>query len=196
MYRIRYEGGVNSAEQQAIEQWVPKMLDTVVKAALSVGDGVITRWFGDDARPSGAAYGDFDGKRKKMSDYVLNRCQVITFVKKVYGKKVDGAEVEQGDFAQVIRSCFGADPSGFTPSGVRIYVLGSGLINQDAHERFNTITHELSHRVIGTTDAPGGKMVYGKRKALSLATKSSAEAVICAENWGYFYQEVLERMPA
>jgi hypothetical protein len=196
VYRIRYEGGITAGEQQAIEEWVPKMLDTVVRAALSVGDGVITRWFGATAGPGGGTYADFDGKRKKMSDYVLNRCQVISFVKKTYGKKVDTAEVVQGDLAQVMRSCFGTDPDSFTPSGVRIYVLGSGLINQDSHERFNTITHELSHRVIGTTDAPLGSSVYGKQNALTLATSSSAGAVKCAENWGYFYQEVLERLPA
>lgn len=194
VYRIRYEGGVSSGEQQAIEQWVPKKLNEVIKAGLNVGNALITRWFGVDAKPGGSKHADFDAKRKKMDDYVNRQCQVITFVKKPYGAKVDKAEVEDGDLAQVIRSCFKEDPSGFVPSGVRVYLLGTGLIDQDENERFNTISHELSHRVIGTTDAPAGKLVYGKNSALRLAQKPSSPAVNCAENWGYFYQEILERV--
>ena len=185
MYRIRYEGGISSNEKQAIEDWVPATLNKTMRESMSVGDGLISRWFGNAAIGSKA----FNDKREKMKDYVLNRCQVMTFVKKLYGKKVDAAEVEEGDFAQVIRSCFGNDPTGFVPSGVRIYVLGTGMIDQDSHERFNTITHELTHRVIGTTD-----WVYGKKSSLKLAQKNSAKALDCAENWGYFYQELMERI--
>ena len=189
MYRIRFEGGVSSDEQAAIAEWVPKTLDTVIGQGVGVGDHLLTRWFGASATGAGTNASDCLAKRQKMSDYVLRQCQVITFVKKLYGKKVDKAEVVEGDLAQVMRSCFGNDPDGFVPSGVRIYVLGNGLIEQDAHERFNTITHELSHRVIDTTD-----WVYGKQESLDLATTKPAKAADCAENWGYFYQELLESL--
>ena len=195
MYRIRYEGGVFSAERGAIEAWVPARLNAVVRAGLSVGNALIRRWFGVRAVPGGAVYDDFDAKRRKMNDYLNSQCQVLSFVKKPYGKRVDGAVVEQGDLAQVMRSCFRTDPSGFVPSGIRIYLLGRGLIQQSENERFNTIAHEISHRVIGTTDAPRGTAVYGRNNALALANLYSADAVRCAENWGYFYQEVMERQP-
>ena len=195
MYRIRYEGGVFSAERTAIEAWVPAKLNEVARAGLNVGNALIRRWFGADAVPGGTCYAAFDTKRKKMSEYLNQQCQVLSFVKKPYGKKVDSAVVEQGDLAQVMRSCFRTDPSGFVPSGIRIYLLGRGLIKQGENERFNTIAHEISHRVIGTTDRCFGMMIYGRTKALALASVDSATAITCAENWGYFYQEVMERLP-
>lgn len=196
MYQIRYEGGVSSGEQQAIEAWVPKKVNEVLKAALTVGDALTIRWFGADAARGGTKFADFDAKRKKMDEYVNRKCTVISFVKKPYGAKVDSAVVEMGDFAQVMRNCFKGDPSGFVPSGVRLYLLGSGLINQSENERFNTITHELSHRVIGTTDWIDGKSIYGKNSAVNLAKKPDSKALECAENWGYFYMELMELLAA
>ncbi len=193
MYTVRFEGA-SEAEKNAINRWVPDRLNEVVRIALGIGDSLISRWFGN-AAIRGANRAEFHAKRTKMHDYLLNQCQVLSFVKKPVGAKVDEALVEEGDFAQVIRSCFKGDPSGFVPSGIRVYLLGGGVIGQGKEERFNTVAHELSHRIIGTTDRPdpAGRTVYGKKNALRLAKISTPFALNCAENWGYFYQEVMER---
>jgi hypothetical protein len=190
MYRIRFEGGLSTDEQAAINAIVPDRLNRAVAYGMNVGDALIIRWFGAAAASGGETSAAFQAARKKMDDYVNRKCRVLSFVKKPYNATVDSALVEQGDLAQVMRSCFhGQD--GFVPSGLRIYVLGSGLINQDADEQFNTVAHEISHRVLGSVD-----YVYGMKKALKLATNDSATAINCAENWGYFYMEVMKRMPA
>lgn len=184
MYTIRYEGGIGDAEKAAITEWVPTQLGKVVAQGVGVGDHLLTRWFGT----SGSTKASTE-KRVKMNDYINRQCQVITFVKKLKGAKVDSALVEDGDLAQVIRSCFSTDPSGFVPSGIRIYLLTGGFVNQDRNERFNTITHEISHRVLGTVD-----YVYGDKKALRLARNEPEKALNCAENWGYFYQELMQSL--
>jgi hypothetical protein len=188
MYQIRFEGGVGAAEQAAITAVVPERLNKVIKDAVSVGDQLIDRWFGSAAR-TGTTAKAFDEKRRKMDDYLNRRCSVLTFVKKPYDATVDEAKVVQGDFAQVIRSCFRDDPGGFVPSGLRIYVLGTGMIDQKPDEMFNTIAHEVTHRVMGTTD-----FVYGINPALRLARTQPEKAVNCAENWGYFYMELKQRI--
>jgi hypothetical protein len=83
-------------------------------------------------------------------------------------------------------SCFSGDANGFIPSGIRIYVLGTGMIDQTPDEMFNT---KISHRVLGTED-----FVYSDNRALKLAKSSSNRALGCAENWGYFYVEMLQRL--
>ncbi len=189
MYRLRYEGGVFSKERSAIEACVPERMNKVVKAAENVGNALIQRWFGSKACPGGTRYAAFNAKRKAMSAYLNNQCQVLTFVKAIYGHRVDSAVVEKGDYAQVMRSCFtkegGEAVPGFVPSGLRIYLLGTGFVDLDEQERFNTIAHEISHRVLDTTD-----YWYGKNKSLARAVSNSSKCVDCAENWGYFYQEV------
>lgn len=192
MYSIKFEGGVMSNEQSALDDILPKKLNKVVKSAESVGNALIQRWFGSYALPEGRSHGAFDLRRKKMTKYLNEQCQHITFVKKTYGRKVDSAEVEVGDFAQVISSCFPHDGNGipeFAPSGLRVYILGTGFIEQDESERFNTVAHEISHRVLGTTD-----YWYGKRRSLRRAASNHADVIDCAENWGYFYQEVMENL--
>jgi len=191
MYRLRYEGGIFSREREAIEACVPARLNKVVKAGKNVGNALISRWFGSRACPGGTRYDEFDTKRKAMSAYLNNQCQVLTFVKKVYGQIVDSAEVEKGDYAQVMSKCFPKESAGgipgFVPSGLRLYLLGTGFINLDEGERFNTLAHEISHRVLDTTD-----YWYGKAKSLAKAASNSSRCLRCAENWGYFYQEVDE----
>ena len=189
MYRLRYEGGVFSREQAAITAIVPARLNRVVRAADNVGNALIRRWFGSKACPGGSRHAEFDAKRKAMSAYLNNQCQVLTFVKKIYGVKVDNAVVEKGDYAQVMSACWPkASRTGvprFVPSGLRIYLLGTGFINLDEDERFNTIAHEITHRVLDTTD-----YWYGKNKSLAKAVLNSSRCLDCAENWGYFYQEL------
>lgn len=195
MYRVRFEGSISQAEKDAIMRWVPGKVNEVISKGVTVGDALLARWFGNDAIPAGTGGKSCKEKREKLSDYMNNRCQVISFVKKIVGQTVDSAKVETHDLAQVMRSCFGHGKDDFVPSGVRVYVLGQGLINQTVNEQFNTIVHELSHRVVGTTDFIGGRSIYGRSAALQLARENSAGAVDCAENWGYFYQELMENLP-
>lgn len=190
MYTIDFEAGIMSNEKDALNDILPTKLNKVVKAGESASNALIQRWFGTNALPEGSKHKDFDLRRKKMTQYLTSQCQKIIFVKKTYGRIVDSAEVEQGDFAQVISTCFPNDSDGvpeFVPSGLRVYVLGTGFIDQDENERFNTVAHEISHRVLGTTD-----YWYGKQDSLDKATANHANVIDCAENWGYFYQELME----
>jgi hypothetical protein len=78
-------------------------------------------------------------------------------------------------------------------SKIRFIIFSDNFLKQDSLAQFNIIAHELSHEVLGTTDYPNGQdkdEIYGEIKAEDLAQKNSAAALKCAENWGYFYEDV------
>jgi len=193
MYNIFFEG-LSDDEKATIRSIVPRQLNEVIAAALSVGDGVISRWFGSSALPGGQRYNEFDLKRKTMNTYLTTKCTRLTYVKKRVGQYVDNCQVERGDLGQVIRSAFddqdaGAVPA-FVPSGIRVYVLGDTLLTGvPPRRRFHTMAHEITHRVIQTVDH-----WYGEQNCLDKAVANSARCLRCAANWGWFYTEVMERL--
>ena len=195
MYAVNFEG-LSETEQATIKSIVPKQLNDVVTAGLTIGDRVIGRWFGSQAVSGGPRYAEFDLKRKTMATFLATRCTRLTYVKKRVGQYVDGCEVEDGDLGQVQNSVFdnpnaGAVPE-FVPSGIRVYVLGNTLLTGvTPRRRFHTMAHEITHRVIQTVDH-----WYGEQKCLDKAIQNDVRAVRCAANWGWFYTEVMESLPA
>lgn len=200
MLTLRFEG--TSAQQQAaIEASAAKMV-AVAAFATTLGDARITHWFGDAALSGGANFADCDARRKKMSGYLGKQCSSLTFVNKVIGDIVDNAPCEHGDIAQVINGAFKTktvlgqrsrltEADGFVPSGLRIFMHPGFMTRSSGAARpfdnqFNTLMHEISHRVIATTDH-----WYGEGSALDAAQHNNALAVDCAENWGYFYADLL-----
>ncbi len=200
MFTLRFEG--TSAQQQAaIEASAAKMV-AVAAFATTVGDARISRWFGDAALSGGARYADFDARRNKMSEYLGQQCTSLTFVNKVIGDVIDKAKCEHGDIAQVIGGAFKTksvagqraqltEPDGFVPSGLRIFVHPGFMTRSSGAARpfdnqFNTLMHEISHRVIATTDH-----WYGEGSSLDAAQRNNALVVDCAENWGFFYADLL-----
>jgi hypothetical protein len=174
MYNVRYENAPSNI-QAAVKETLPLMNTLVSYAAKAkFGSQLRAKWFKDSANSQ-----DLLKKLKDMDSYINKVCTVLTFVVKKVDHRVDGARVEATDFAQVMR----AD---VLPSGTRVYILPN-FAAQDPGEKLNTVCHELSHRVLKTTDAPGGALVYGYNNALHLGGGLS---VNCAENFGYFYKEL------
>jgi hypothetical protein len=190
MYAIGFEG-VGGASQSAINAICPQMNAVVKQAADRAGGELRTRWFGSHNANNPSLF----KKLLAMDRYLNQRCVRLTFVAKAVGQKVDCATVEDDDFAQMMR--LPTDPvtgERFVPSGARVYLLPS-FADQSASEKFNTVCHELSHRVLATTDFPGGEEIYGRDDALGLAGRPGDDlAVTCAENWGYFYMELMEQL--
>lgn len=141
-----------------------------------------------------------------MSDYISKKCTSLTFVNKRIGDIVDKVPCEHGDIAQVIRGAFISYPmqdgrsklteaNRFVPSGLRLYVfpgfMPRRLASAQAFEfQFNTVLHEISHRVIATMDH-----WYGEQDSLDAATRNDQDVVDCAENWGFFYADLLSLAP-
>jgi hypothetical protein len=65
----------------------------------------------------------------------------------------------------------------------------------DRDSAFQTISHELSHLLMGTKDHPWNPpnakpKCYGETKCLALATGNDARAQSNADNWGYFIEDL------
>jgi len=178
MYNVRFENSTANI-QAAVNQVVPVM-NTVVSYAAKAqfGSQLRAKWFKGASNSQ-----DLIKKLKSMDTYLNKICTVLTFVVKAVDHRVDGAQVESGDFAQVMNAPI-------VSSGTRIYILPS-FAGQDPKEKVNTVCHELSHRVLGTTDRPAGSPVYGHDNALNLRGDLS---VNCAENFGYFYMDLAQEM--
>ena len=151
-------------------------MNGVVALAATMGRGAKLRntWFKSEANSAG-----MKTRLKAMDDYLTKRCTLLTFVVKGVNHRVDEADVEQDDFAQVINT-------NYISSGTRIFILPS-FPTQAFDEQVNTVCHELSHRILQTTDWPSGNQCYGRAEAMAL---SGPDAIICAENWGYFYMDL------
>lgn len=201
MYRVEYEN-LKPDEEATVKKFVPDALNKVVRFALGLGDGLIEHCFGAAAMPGGQFHNDFDTKRKKMNEYLNEKCNVITFK----GRNLDN--VPKDAFAFMRQCCWQAESGGtifrgamtlntqsdFLPSGTRVHLFPANFMALKADGQFNTIAHELTHRVIATTDKPEGNNVYGWAAAKALRDKSSELALKCAENWGYFYENVRDRL--
>lgn len=178
MYQVTFENATSDIEA-SINQVVP-IMNTVVDYAAKwrFGSYLRARWFknlSDSLR--------MRQKLEQMNSYLNKRCTRLTFVVKPLNHRVDRALVEAGDLAQVIRT-------DYVSSGARIFILPS-FQQQPLDEKLNTVCHELSHRVLGTTDWIGNTSIYGESAALAL---SGDDSIRCAENWGYFYMELAKEM--
>jgi hypothetical protein len=188
MYAIGFEDATDDIKA-AITEYCP-ILNKLAKDAANGGGGkALETWFGSEGKTP-----QMRAKLIEFDRFLNEQCMRLTFVVKPLGATVDCAEVVSGDMAQVIRNLPGDDGKHFLPSGIRVFILPR-FAAKDRSERFNTIAHEVSHRVLGTTDCPvmngTPTQTYGRRAALSLAASNGAAAMTCAENWGYFFMDLL-----
>jgi len=158
-------------------------------------------------------FGSLDNKaleRVVLIDKYLNeKCTQITFVKKEGGATVDDAKVMLNDYGQVIPQVEEhKDPKDLShvQSGLRIFILPYfwAVPKEKAHyERVNTVYHEISHKVLGTTDS-----CYGAEACKALATwtagsppsalkkyvekrgTSIGDQIYCADSYGYFMADL------
>jgi hypothetical protein len=178
MFTVRFENA-GKLEQATASETIATVSAVISYAAKSTfGRRQRGQWFKDQANSQGLL-----DKLKAMDRYVNKQCTVLSFVVKTVGVQVDSAPVEATDMAQVMRAPL-------LSSGTRIYILPN-FCAQTHQERVNTVCHELSHRVIQTTDRPNGVAVYGRGPALALA---GVHAVNCAEVFGYFYMDLAIEM--
>jgi hypothetical protein len=142
--------------------------------------------------------------------YLNHRCTGISFKVLQAGNRCDNSAVGTGLAGQVLPTVMlkGEDRPDFraangylkVPSGLRIF-LGplyfSVRTNYDpmlktvAIYRFMTLFHEMSHKIIKTTD-----QVYELDKCQNI--KDTPKAVMCADSWGYFltdYAAQTNRLP-
>lgn len=70
------------------------------------------------------------------------------------------------------------------------YAAGT-VATYNGQDRFQTVVHEISHIVLGTTDEKlaSGDTAYTGSLARQLATEDAAKAKKNAENWGMFIEE-------
>jgi hypothetical protein len=63
----------------------------------------------------------------------------------------------------------------------------------NGQEQFETLAHELTHVILGTSDETlnNGATAYGAAAARLLATQDVAKAFNNAENWGFFIEEFI-----
>jgi len=209
MYRVHFEN-LSPEVEAAIRTLVPDQLNRVALHALGIGESLIGFCFGKDALPGQKYYDDFDTKRKKINEYLNQKCDLLTFKGRNLNNVPQGAYAfmrfccwqDNIGGATAFRSAGGAGTtlkaqSDFLPSGTRVHLFAANFAPLKVDSKFNTIAHEITHRVITTTDTPDGtNVVYGWPAARALRDKSSEAALRCAENWGYFYENVRDRFLA
>jgi hypothetical protein len=186
VYEINFDENVPAGIQQNITETCGVLNQVAAEAAAGLGRTLQTTWFGNAATSA-----DVLGKLKRYDNYLNKRCVRLTFAWKTVGQVVDCADVENGDIAQVQRGV--REPTGekFITSGLRIYLLPV-FSQRDRTERVNTLAHEVSHKILDTTDRPSGVNVYGRNLARALAVSNGAAAAKCAENWGIFYEDLMK----
>lgn len=145
-------------------------LNHTVAMAPGAYAALLSKWFGGN---SGVAV----TKIKAVDTYFTKKCSRITFVSYPEDHFVDGVEVEANDYGQVIPNV-GTHVS----SGLRVFVYGL-YFRSKRYERINTVYHELTHKIIDTSDYR-----YGHNKCL--AYSGSANAVKNADNYGYFMADL------
>jgi hypothetical protein len=191
MYTIGFEGASDQIKS-AITKYCPIYNNLAKDAANGVGSKLLARWFGSAGTTPKLRF-----KLVGLDRYLNMRCTRLTFVVKALGAKVDCAEVEAGDYAQVMRNIRDDSGQHFVAGGIRVFVLPA-FAGQSSSEQFNTLTHEISHRVLDTTDWPvvngTRRQTYGRAAALALAATDGQAATTCAENWGYFFMEMFESL--
>jgi hypothetical protein len=142
--------------------------------------------------------------------YLNHRCSRLTFKVLPVGSRCDNDEVRGSLAGQVLPTVMlkGQDRPDFrresgylqVPSGLRIF-LGplyfsvrtnyDEMLSTVAIYRFMTLFHELTHKIIKTVDK-----VYELPRCRAI--KDSADAVMCADSWGYFltdYAAQSNRLP-
>jgi hypothetical protein len=80
----------------------------------------------------------------------------------------------------------------FSPNFPNLSAYATGPVSTfDGQDQFQTVIHELTHIVLGTTDERlnGGANAYTGANARQLATESADKAKKNAENWALFVEE-------
>jgi hypothetical protein len=186
--------GVSADIRSSLLLLAPAVINATVHYGLTVGDSMISWAFGNGAL-QGNFRKEFDAKRKLMDDVLQNKLTSLHF--KGIPLPADAPPTA------VMRAPIGAYKQGAGQLRLEIDVFENGMHGEVMADRnvFNrqaggsgvrtilTVTHELSHAILGTTDyprGPNGGTFYGNEAPI-LARHNTEAALKNAENWGIFY---------
>ena len=191
---LRFEG-ITPGQMDEIKGYVGEIFSALFPGDLGLlgGDDHGRRWFG-------SYWTQAKVRADIMRKYLETRCNSLTFVRKMNGAKCDNCLVENVDYGQVlpnvvVNSQGKTGVQDFTqvgaelhvPRGLRIYLSPMYFSDKSTLERRNTVFHEMSHKIINTSDDE-----YGWDDCLDLAKANSAAALTCADNYGYWLSEYCE----
>jgi hypothetical protein len=197
-YQVRFDN-LGPQAINAIRIWVPDKLNKVAEVSLTARPGIAQYWFGDHLLPGSNLHLEFDRKRRQMNEF-LNSYDPVSKTITFAGRNVpqgQGAPAMAAGFMR--QSCFPSHgDQRFVPRGIRMHIFEQFFMTATSEDRFNIIAHELTHRILATTDKPRGPNtppVYGFDAARTLAQQDTSMALTCAENWGYFYENCMRELP-
>jgi hypothetical protein len=155
-------------------------------------------WFAQASLP------EVDTALQNLDKYLNTRCTRLTFKRVHVGMRCDSNVTDPNDLVtsglagQVIPTVMlkGEDrpdyrkPDAYlkVPSGLKIFIgplyfsvrdKYDAILNTPAIYRFMTLAHELTHKIIKTSDK-----VYELPNCRAI--KDSPDGVMCADSWGYF----------
>jgi hypothetical protein len=186
---LRFEG-IPVSEMDVIRSYVAECV-SALSGDLADDEDLMRRWFGTCRAQAKIRLG-------VLGKYLTERCEVLTFVRKVHGTRCDNAKVEISDYGQVLPTVMTAGltsqsfrvPRGEAnvPRGLRIFLSPTYFSTTpkggEVNEKLNTILHEITHKVLDTIDHE-----YGEDDCLELAKKSPRKAAENADNYGYLLAE-------
>jgi hypothetical protein len=201
---IRGEGFPSLAAIQEVGSNLAIICPLIHDLAKSDHEGPRRNWFAQ------GSLAEVQTSIVNLDQYLNSRCTGISFKVLQVGGRCDSDTVVASLAGQVVPTVMldGEDrpdfrkPSGYlkVPPGLRIF-LGPLYFSVNEHYdavlktvgiyRFMTLFHELSHKIIKTTDVE-----YELPNCLRI--KDTAEAVKCADSWGYFltdYANSKKRLP-
>jgi hypothetical protein len=185
-----------------------KIISLLVLQAAGWGErgGPRSDWFAQQSRA------EVQSALENLGAYLSHRCERLTFKVLKTGMRCDNGEMGENVAGQVIPTVMleGQDDpdlrkeNGYlhVPTGLRIFLGPSYLAPVAGYydavrktltiSRFMTLFHEMTHKIIGTTDE-GRTYGYHSCKAI----KDTDGAVKCADSWTYFlsaYAQALHRL--
>lgn len=177
---------ITGADQTDVSEKCDRVVELAALAAKAAPADLLTKWFG---------VGNHVGARKQlnaMNEYLTKKCTRLTFVGKPINHYVDGVTVDPGDYGQVIGNIRTTTANfqksvAHVSSGLRIFIY-SEYFKAGRYERMNTIYHELTHKILGTSDYK-----YGHGSCQKFAIKYPGTVLKNADNYGYFMADLDRR---
>ncbi len=201
---VRGEGFPSLAAIQEVGRNLAIICPLVHDLAKSDHEGPRRNWFAQESLR------EVHSSIVNLDQYLNRQCTGISFKVLRVGGRCDGETVDNSLAGQVIRAVMVGHEDrpdyrkqgGYlkVPWGLRIF-FGPLYFSVNEHYdavlktvaiyRFMTLFHELTHKILRTQDK-----VYELSNCLSI--KDTANAVMCADSWGYFlteYANTRNRLP-
>ena len=194
---IRGEGMIPGDMREIINNMV-RLVPAIHQLATNDSLGQRREWFAQQSLQ------EVKDSLDNLDKYLNTRCERITFKRLHVGMRCDRSVVTRGLAGQVLPTVMleGEDrpdyrkPNAYfkVPSGLNIFIGPlyfsvrnnyDAILKTPAIYRFMTLAHELTHKILKTSDK-----VYELPNCKGI--KDSADGVMCADSWGYFLTEYVE----